>query len=222
MITKQMNPMKRLTTVCLTLVLLGAACGGRQQLFERAPNQSPPQVGALSLPEPLSASPAFRVEVRNALSNAQTKLLSRAPGVAVVAPFGIERTKVDILGRNETLDVGWVDPLRFRSVAPASTRDAEFVWSALLTGEAVVAVDTAEQLDLGSDARMRIAGSPIDVGAFADNGAPNLADVIVASHVGRKVHLGPEDALVIGAEPGVSLEALEKALERRLKAPARS
>jgi hypothetical protein len=107
--------------------------------------------------------------------------------------------------------------LRFRSVAPASTRDAEFVWSALLTGEAVVAVDTAEQLDLGSDTRMRIAGKPIEVGAFADNGAPNLADVIVASHVGRKVHLGPEDALVIGAEPGVSLDALEKALERRLK-----
>ena len=222
MITKQMNPMKRLTTVCLTLVLLGAACGGRQQPLERAPNQSPPQVGALSLPEPLSASPAFRVEVRDALSNAQMNLLARAPGVAVVAPFGMERTNVDVLGRNETLDVGWVDPLRFRSVAPASTRDAEFVWSALLTGEAVVAVDTAEQLDLGSDTRMRIAGKPIEVGAFADNGAPNLADVIVASHVGRKVHLGPEDALVIGAEPGVSLEALEKALERRLKAPARS
>jgi hypothetical protein len=208
--------MKRLLTVSLTLVSLAAACGGRQQASERAPNQSPPQVGALSLPEPLPASPAFKVEVRDALSDAQTKLLSQAPGVAVVAAFGIERKNVDILGRSETLDVGWVDPLRFRSVAPASTRDAEFVWSALLTGEAVVAVDTAEQLHLGSDARMRIAGRPIEVGAFADNGAPNLADVIVASHVGRKVHLGPEDALVIGAKPGVSLDALEKALEKRL------
>ena len=211
------NQMKRLVTVSLTLVLLSAACGGRQQPSERAPNQSPPQVGALNLPAPLPASPAFKVEVRDALTGTQTKRLSHVPGVAVVAPFGIERTNVDILGRNETLDVGWVDPLRFRSVAPASTREAEFVWSALLTGEAVVAVDTAEQLDLGSDARMRIAGSPIDVGAFADNGAPNLADVIVASHVGRKVHLGPQDALVIGAKPGVSLDALERALERRLR-----
>ena len=155
--------------------------------------------------------------MRDALSDARTKLLLHAPGVAVVAALGIERTSVDILGRHETLDVGWVDPLWFRSVAPASTREAEFVWSALLTGEAVVAVDTAEQLDLGSDARMRIAGRPIEVGAFADNGAPNLADVIVASHVGRKVHLGPEDALVIGAKPGVSLDALERALERRLR-----
>jgi hypothetical protein len=211
------DQMKRFIAVCLTLVLLGVACGGRQQPSERAPNQSPPKVGALNLPEPLPASPAFKVEVRDALSDARTKLLSHAPGVAVVAALGIERTSVDILGRNETLDVGWVDPLRFRSVAPASTREAEFVWSALLTGEAVVAVDTAEQLDLRSNARMRIAGRPIEVGAFADNGAPNLADVIVASHVGRKVHLGPEDALVIGAKPGVSLDALERALERRLR-----
>ena len=211
------SPMNRFITVSLTLVLLSVACGGREQPAERAPNQSPPQVGALSLPEPLPASPAFKVEVRDALSDAQTKLLSRAPGVAVVAALGVERTNVDIVGRNETLDVGWVDPLRFRSVAPASTRNAEFVWSALLTGEAVVAVDTAEQLDLGTDARMRIAGEPIEVGAFADNGAPNLADVIVASHVGRKVHLGPEDALVIGAKPGVSLDALERALEKRLR-----
>ncbi|MGH2817643.1 MAG: M15 family metallopeptidase [Actinomycetota bacterium] len=40
--------------------------------------------------------------------------------------------------------------------------------------------------------------------------------MIVASHVGRHVHLGPEDALVIGARPGVSIDALEKALEKRL------
>jgi hypothetical protein len=207
--------MKRLT-VALTLVLLGVACGGRQPGYERAPNQSPPQVGALNLPEPLPAAPAFKVEMTKALSDAQTKRLSRVPGVAVVAALGIERMDVKILGRSETLDIGWVDPLRFRSVAPASTRDAEFVWSALLTGEAVVAVDTAEQLALGSEAKMRIAGKPIDVGAFADNGAPNLADVIVASHVGRHVHLGPDDALVIGARPGVSIDALEKALEKRL------
>src|SRR5918996_5895695 len=140
------NPMNRFISVCLTLVLLGGACGGREQPAERAPNQSPPQVGALSLPDPLPASPAFKVELRDALSDAQTKLLSRAPGVAVVAALGVERTNVDIVGRNETLDVGWVDPLRFRSVAPAPTRNAEFVWSALLTGEAVIAVDTAEQL----------------------------------------------------------------------------
>src|SRR3989337_2992209 len=113
------------------LVLLGAACGGREPAYERAPNQSPPQVGALNLPEPLPAAPAFKVEMTKALSDAQTKRLSRVPGVAVIAALGIERMDVKILGRSETLDIGWVDPLRFRSVAPASTRDAEFVWSAL-------------------------------------------------------------------------------------------
>jgi hypothetical protein len=209
--------MKRLLPVVLTLALLGVACGGRQPESERAPDQSPPQIGALNLPAPLPAAPAFKVEMKAALSDAQTKQLSRVPGVAVVAALGIERMDVEIVGRSETLDIGWVDPLRFRSVAPASTRDAEFVWSALLTGEAVVSVDTAEQLALGSQAKLRIGGKPIEVGAFADNGAPNLADVIVASHVGRNVHLGPEDALVIGARPGVSIDALEKALEKRLR-----
>jgi hypothetical protein len=197
------------------LVSLGVACGGRQA-YERAPDQAPPQIEALNLPEPRPAAPVFRIDMRNALSEQQTKRLARIPGVAVVAPLGVERVDVEILGRRETLDVGWVDPLRFRSVAPASTREAEFVWSALLTGEAVVAVDTAKALALGSEATMRIAGKPIEVGAFADNGAPNLADVIVASHVGRRVDLGPEDALVIGAEPGASIDALENALERML------
>jgi hypothetical protein len=97
------------------------------------------------------------------------------------------------------------------------TRDADFVWSALLAGKAVVTFDAADALGLGSAGTLHLPGyGEVPVGAFADNGSPNTADVLVDIAIGEAMGLTDPRVLVVGARPGATVEKLGNELEERL------
>ena len=210
--------MRRLTALAL-VVIAGISCGGRQEVFrDERPGASP---AAFELPDPIPASPAWVASLRRPLGGDGIQKVGKTPGVAVLAPVSVDRVSVKgPLGRAR-LRVASVDPLLFRSVAPASTRDAEFVWTALMSDRAVITAAAAKTIGITGSEELIVGRSPIRVGAFADNGIPNIADVLVSPQVARQVKLGGPKVLVVGAKTGVTIEALGRDLKARLPGAAR-
>jgi hypothetical protein len=194
---------------------IAVSCGGRQEVFrdEADPSADP---AAFELPEPVPASPAWVASLRGPASTTRLKKASKTPGVAVLAPVSIKRLLVNGPKGRERLRVASVDPLPFRSVAPASTRDAEFVWTALMSDRAVLTFDAAKKIGVKGSEEISIGKRSLHVGAFADNGIPNIADVLVSPQVARGMNLGGPRLLVVGAKSGVTIEALGRDLKHAL------
>ena len=206
--------MRKLATFAFAIAILAAGCGGRQEVFlDRAPQEGPT---AFELPDPVAADPAYVAKVKNGLSGDRIQKVSATPGVAVLAPVSIRKMTVRGPRGKRVLRVASVDPLPFRSVAPAVTRDAEFVWTALMSDRAVITFEAAKRLGIKSSEELRLGNSAIQVGAFADNGVPNIADVLVSPQVARQVDLGAPRVLVVGAKTGVTIESLGRDLKKRL------
>ncbi|HEX2051324.1 MAG TPA: M15 family metallopeptidase [Actinomycetota bacterium] len=196
--------------------LVLASCGAR---VEPGRERTGPfsQVRAVRLPEPPPAQPAYVVESDEPLDPAALARLARTPGVAVVAPVGLAEVAVEGPdGRRRRLDVGAVDPLSFRALAPAATRAADFVWVSLIGGRTVLTFDAARALGIEDAGAIEVAGDELAVGAFADNGIPNVADVLVDASVGRRLGLGDATVALVGAEPGAPVDGLRAALRRRV------
>ncbi len=68
--------------------------------------------------------------------------------------------KVEISGPEgtEVLRVAAVDPLEYRSIAPVASNEAEFVWTSLLSGEAVLTFDAAEDLGIEGGGTIELDG----------------------------------------------------------------
>lgn len=207
--------MKKLTLIASALAL-AVACGGKQAVFLDDQPRSGESPAAFELPDPVPASPAWVASLTRPASNARLQKAGATPGVAVLAPVSVKRVIVKGPAGKQRLRVASVDPLLFRSVAPASTRDAEFVWTAVMSGLAVITFDAAQKLGVKGSEELAIGNSTIRVGAFADNGIPNIADVLVSPQVARQVRLGGPRLLVVGAKTGVTIEALGRDLRKRL------
>jgi len=111
----------------------------------------------------------------------------------------------------ERVSVFAVDPVAFRPFTPDVTAQAPGVWERLRDGDAVVRHDTAHRLELalGSSARLRRTRADeldVRVGAFASNGVPPLADVVVPWDVGRRLGAGAPNLLVVAVADGASVE----------------
>ena len=205
----------RKALVASVVFVFALACGGRQEVFLDGPSAGA-SPAAFELPDPIPASPAWVAALSKPASNERLKKASKTPGVAVLAPVSVRRLLVKGPKGRQRLRVASVDPLPFRSVAPASTRDAEFVWTALMSDRAVITFDAAKRLGVKGSETLSIGRSTIEVGAFADNGIPNIADVLVSPQVARQVKLGGPRLLVVGAKSGTTIEALGRDLRRRL------
>jgi hypothetical protein len=154
----------------------------------------------LSLPTPVALAAAVRVDLRAMPSPSVMKTLGRAKNVAAVAPVSVFGGRVQSGRRTVRLRTAVIDPVSFRSFAPAPTRDADFVWTSLAAGQTVLtrrAVDALRFKDPGSIA---ISRAQYGVGAFADNGTPNLGDLMIAGSPGAGVRGAP--VLLIGLKKG--------------------
>lgn len=206
--------MKRIAA-CLTLFLL-ASCGSNAP--ESARSQIPvTDLSGLTLPQPKAATPIFYVELKRPLPEERVKRLERTRGVAIVAPLSVASLEVRGPFGRKKLEVGAVDWVRFRPLAPSATKDADFVWTSLLEGEAFLTYDAADRLGVRDASTLKVGETgEIEIGGFAANGVPNLFDVMVAARQGQALGLTEIDHLVIGAKPGAERENIRKALERVL------
>ena len=208
----------RRATVVVLIALSFAACGGRQEAPEAVKDLPRGAVRTVQLAEPVPAVPAFVVELREPVPDRVRSKLEKLPDVAVVAALVSDRVAVRGPGGTRRLTVGSTRPLRFRSVAPASTKEAEFVWTSLLGGGAVVTTDAARALGIEDAGDVEIRGMTIPVGAFAGNGTPDLVDLLVADHVGRELGMGSANMWVVGVRPGRSVADMKERLERVARA----
>lgn len=200
----------------LALACAVAACGGDA---ERAPERRDPDPGApppIELPQPIPADPAYLVFSETPLGEQTARRIEQMPPVSIAALASIKHVPVEGPAGATTLRVGAVDPITFRSVAPGVSRNARFVWEELAGGQAVVTFAAADLLDLEDEASIDVASSTLPLGAFADNGIPNIADVLVNQTVGSELGLGPPKWLVVGADPGSNLARLNDRLRREL------
>ena len=201
--------MKKALTTLLACVLL-VSCGGTEA--PRRPD-APGVPPALRLPAPIAARTSFLVYSETALDDSSIAGLLEIRGLTVAAGASIGELSVAGPAGGGELRVAAVDPLEFRSVAPDSTRDAAFVWSEMAAGEAVVTFAGAEALGLGDQARITVGDAELAVGAFADNGAPNIAEVMVNEQVGRDLGLVEKRWVVVGTRPGADLDNVRAAIE---------
>lgn len=206
----------RKVLLLLFISLLFAACGGGVETPQRAQDRAPGAGPPIGLPPPTEVLPAFLAYSETSFEVETVAGIKALPGVGVAAPASIKQVAVGGPAGIAQLRVAAVDPLAFRSVAPAASRDAAFVWTEMASGKAIVTFAGADTLDLGDGDRITLGNESLAVGAFADNGIPNIADVMVNEEVGRDLGLGAPQWLVIGARPSANLSALGTALDKTL------
>lgn len=208
--------MRRAAAAAL-IVMLFAACGGRDDANGPLPDRPSGATRELTLPKPIPAVAAYRVELNEAVPDEVRQTVEEIDGVAVAAAVVAQRFPVRGPAGTRKLTVASTRPLRFRSIAPPSSRDAEFVWSSLIAGRAVLTFAAARALEIESSGKLHIAGSePIPVGAFAGNGTPDVADVVVADHIGRQLGLGSPNLWIVGAQSADEVDALGARLRKAL------
>ena len=198
------------------VALAGLACGGGDD-----PNALPTDrpVGAappLDLPAPVPATAAYLAFDDDGFSRGAISRVARIDDVAIVVPVRVGTVSVDAPAGRFDARVGATDPLVYRSVAPEVSRDAEFVWTEMESGQVVATLAAAEALELEDRNKIGIGNASFPVGAYADNGVPNVADLMVNEDLGDQLGLGPAQWLVIGANPDADLHALAEPVEEAL------
>lgn len=208
--------MRRTVSFALALVLL-VACGGRQGSPEVAPDRPSGATRDLQLPTPVPAVAAYRVVLDEPVPDEAREEIEGLQGVSIAAAVATQRFTVGGPDGTTRLLVASTRPLIYRPVAPASTKEADFVWSSLIAGRAVLTFGAARALGIESSGRLQVGNAePVPVGAFATNGTPDIADVLVADHIGRTLGMGAANLWIIGAETAADVEALRPRLEKAL------
>ena len=200
--------MKRVVS-CLVLTAVAlSACGGRQQPVVRSLELQK----SYALPTVRPAEPAFSVAFDRKVSR---RVLDRVRRKGVLGvPIQVDRMRVASLGRALDLRVAAVKPLAYRPLAPAPTREAEFVWRALLQGEAVVTPAAAKRLRLTTDTQLVIGNQTLPIGAFADPSVPNFADILVPEFRAHELALKDSRLLMVGVRRKTKAEELRSRLRR--------
>jgi hypothetical protein len=128
-----------------------------------------------------------------------------AAGVTATTPGSDGERELRVLG----VDGGAIRPL-----TPEVTAAADGVWQRFSEGDVLVSHELADELDLelGGSLELRVDGTsvPVRIGAFAANGAPSIADVLVPFAVAADLGVPAPNTLVVSA--GGDPEALGDAL----------
>jgi hypothetical protein len=207
--------MKITVSILISLSLL-SACGGGIPPPEQArpPGAAPP----IELPAVERAVPAYAAVLDRPATDTEIEEVKAIKGVATAAFMPRGEVTVATEGTSGSMVVGVVDPLDFRPITPDATRDAQFVWSSLLRGDAVVTFAAADEMGIDGAATIELGSAgQFRVGAYADNGVPNYADILVSRDVGTKLGLDDARLAVVGSEPGVSREKIRQRLAAGLE-----
>ena len=186
--------MKRLTALVAATSLALSGCGGREQVQT---TRSLEPTRTFELPPVRPADPAFRLDFKREVTRRVATKFERTRHLGIAVPVQIQKLKVASTKRAVSLRVAAVKPLAYRPMAPAPTREADFVWTSLLQGKAVVTPEAARKLHLAKDRELVIGGQAIPIGAFADAAVPNFADVLLPSFIAADLDLhGPRTLMI--------------------------
>ena len=211
--------MRKLLVIFIPVLLAAAACGSdgtdgppSDELLSEASSE-----GGISLPDPVDATPAYLISPDEPVDEETVERLRGVDGVNVVVAASIRKMEVAGPEGPKDLRIATVDPLEYRSIAPVATNEAEFVWTSMLSGEAVLTFEAAEELGIEDGGTIELdGGRAVEVGAFADNQTPNIADVMLDPTVGQQIEGGHDQVITVGVQPGTSLDALGTALSGEL------
>jgi len=211
--------MRKLILILILVLIVPAACGDdgsnappSDELLSEASSE-----GGISLPDPVDAIPAYLISPGEPTGEETIERLEAVDGVNLVVTASVRKMEISGPDGSETLKVASVDPLEYRSIAPVASNEAEFVWTSLLSGEAVLTFDAAEDLGIEGGGTIELdGGKDMEVGAFADNQTPNIADVMVDMNLAGQAGGGGDQVLTVGVQPGTSLDALGAALSEEL------
>src|SRR5207237_1552067 len=116
------------------------------------------------------------------------------PGRAVMLRTG-KVTLVGPGGSNEVAVAG-VDPAVFRRFTPKNTAEVTGVWDNIAKGYLALSYDTAKRVGVPLGAKVTVAGVPLEVGALADTGLPDV-EAVVSNAVAARLGLPPPNGLVL-------------------------
>src|SRR5947209_6680826 len=116
------------------------------------------------------------------------------PGRAVMLRTGT----VTITGptASGSLSAAGVDPAVFRRFTPQNTAEVTGVWDNVAKGYVALSYDAAKRLGVALGDKVTVNGQPMQVGALADTGLPDL-DAIVNNDVAARLGLPPPNGLVL-------------------------
>jgi hypothetical protein len=116
------------------------------------------------------------------------------PGRAVMLRTG----KLSVAAPTGTGDISaaGVDPAVFRRFTPKNTAEVTGVWDNVAKGYLALSYDAAKRLGLALGNKVTVNGQPMDVGALADTGLPDL-DAVVSNDVAARLGLPPPNSLVL-------------------------
>ena len=98
-------------------------------------------------------------------------------------------------GSNEVAVAG-VDPAVFRRFTPKNTAEVTGVWDNIAKGYLALSYDTAKRVGVPLGAKVTVAGVPLEIGALADTGLPDV-EAIVSNDVAARLGLPPPNGLVL-------------------------
>jgi hypothetical protein len=188
--------------------------GGDRELspFERSP------IGGLEDDEVAPADLIVRAGEGDVDPEALAEPLTGAQHAAVAAGLTATIPTSDDDQDPREVDLLGIDGTTFRPLTPEVTASADGVWERLADGDVLVSHELAEELDLelGGDLLLESESGPtwVRIGAFAANGAPQLADILVPVEVAADLGIETPNTLVVavgGGDPAAIGDALAEA-----------
>ena len=176
---------------------LTRAAGADSVAAQDGAGQPPLATSAASLgPLDQHLVPDVLVRLPGPLPSAQTQQLVGLvpPGRAVTLRTG----KLTLAGPAGSGDVSvaGVDPAVFRRFTPQNTAEVTGVWDNVAKGYVALSYDAAKRYGVPLGGKVTVAGVPLDVGALADTGLPDL-DAIVSNDVAARLGLPAPNGLVL-------------------------
>ncbi len=113
------------------------------------------------------------------------------------------------------LRVAAVDPNGFRVMTPQVTADATQVWQRIAEGDAAFTHDVGTRLALELGSRVpagKSEGDTLRVGAYASNGVPPVADVVISRSTAIELGLRGLTTLLVSVADDADLAAVTQAL----------
>jgi hypothetical protein len=179
-----------------------------------APEPTPQQTPEIELDETVPATlPKIRVSSPD-LDRATMEELTALEGVAHAAHLEIGEVTIEGETGEAEVSVAAVDPVAFRSLTPQVTADAVDVWYRIIEGDAAFTHDVGHRLELELGERIPAESTLLRVGAYASNGVPPVADVVVSEATAIELGLEGTPHALIAVEDGADTRAVANQVEQ--------